>query len=107
MFGHATYLIFELGWGLPVLALQWVAGHRRLWEARSVLLLAVAIPTLYLTVADGVAIANGVWTLHGDRIVNVRIGDVPLEECIFFLLTNAMVVQSVLLVGFARWVRSK
>lgn len=101
MFGHATYLIFELTWGIPVLALQWAAGRRRLWEARNVLLLAVALPTLYLTTADGIAIANGVWTLHSNRIMNVRIGDVPLEEGIFFLITNAMVVQSILLVGFA------
>jgi lycopene cyclase domain-containing protein len=100
VFGHATYLIFELGWGLPVLLLQWAAGHRRLWEARGILILAVAIPTLYLTAADGIAIANGVWALHSNRIVNIRIGDVPLEEFIFFLVTNAMVVQSVLLVGF-------
>lgn len=84
-----------------MLLLQWAAGHNRLWEARTILVVAVALPTLYLTAADGIAIANGVWMLHSSRIVNVRIGDVPLEECIFFLLTNAMVVQSVLLVGFS------
>lgn len=105
MFGHATYLIFELGWGIPVLLLQWAAGHRRLWGARNVLILAVAIPTLYLTAADGIAIANGIWALHRDRIIDVRVGAVPVEEFIFFLITNAMVVQSVLLVGFGGRVR--
>lgn len=88
-----------------MLLLQWAAGHRRLWEARYVLILAVAVPTLYLTLADGIAIANGIWMLHRDRIVDLYLGDVPIEECIFFLVTNAMVVQSVLLVGFDGSVR--
>jgi lycopene cyclase domain-containing protein len=98
MLGHATYLVFEVGWALPVLALQWIVGRRRLRQRWRTLLLAVTIATLYLACADGVAIANGIWTLHADRIVGVRIVDVPIEEIIFFLLTNAMVVQSILVI---------
>lgn len=99
MFGHVTYLVFELVWALPVVLIQWGVGYRRLWQARKVLVLAIAIPTLYLTVADGIAIAAGIWALHAGRIVDFRVGDVPVEEFIFFLVTNTMVVQSVLLVG--------
>jgi lycopene cyclase domain-containing protein len=62
-----------------------------------VLALAVAVPTAYLSCADGVAIANGIWTLHTNRIVGLVLGNVPLEEVLFFLLTNAMVAQAVLL----------
>ncbi len=95
-------MLFELGWVLPVLMLQWVLGYRLLWRARIVVLLAIVLPTTYLSLADGIAIANGIWTLHANRIVGIRIGDVPIEEIIFFAVTNTMVAQSVVLVTFWR-----
>lgn len=107
MFGHATYLIFELAWGLPVLAIQWIAGSRRLWTMRRIILTAVVLATTYLSLADSFAIAVHIWRLHTDRIVNIRVVNLPIEEIIFFLLTNAMVAQSVVLVlpgwPFKRW----
>lgn len=112
MLGHLTYLTFELGWALPVLALQWIAGRRVLWQRRRVLVAAVCVSTAYLSCADGVAIAHGIWSLHAPRILGVRLGDLPVEEAIFFLLTNAMVVQSILLVEDRgrivrpRWIRT-
>ena len=110
MLSHATYLVFELCWAIPVLIVQWALGWRALWRRRRVLLVAVAIPTLYLSCADAVAITNGIWTLHSSRILGLRLGDLPVEEAIFFLLTNAMVVQSLILVDAyahllrARWI---
>ena len=100
--GHVTYLVFELVWALPVLALQWLIGARALWRGRRTLLLGILIPTLYLSWADSVAISQGIWTLHANRIVGVKVGVLPIEEALFFLLTNAMVVQSVLLVADRR-----
>lgn len=96
--GQLTYIVFELAWGLPVLALQWAVGHAYLRRAHRTLALAVLVPTLYLSLADGVAISQGIWTLHSDRILGIRAGAVPVEEVVFFLLTNAMVAQSVILV---------
>lgn len=61
------------------------------------LLVALVVPTAYLSCTDAVAIASGIWTLHGDRIIGLKFGNVPIEESLFFLLTNAMVVQSVIL----------
>lgn len=98
MMGHLTYLVFELAWALPVLTLQWLVGGVSLWRARRTLAMAVIFSTLYLTAADGVAISLRIWTLHSDRITGLRLGGVPVEEAIFFLLTNALVVQSVILV---------
>jgi lycopene cyclase domain-containing protein len=95
---HATYLAFELIWATPVLALQWIVGRRALAIRGRVLLISVMLPTIYLSLADSVAIAHGIWTLHGDRILDIRLGNLPIEEAIFFLLTNAMVAQSVVLV---------
>ncbi|GAC1444808.1 MAG: hypothetical protein NVSMB52_04540 [Chloroflexota bacterium] len=103
MLGHATYITFELVWAIPVLLVQWVAGWKILWPRRRTLLVALAIPTVYLSCADGVAIAQGIWTIHSDRILGIRFGDVPLEEVLFFLVTNAMVVHSVILLVHWKW----
>jgi len=97
VFGHDTYLILEVAWGLPVLALQWLAGYRLLWRRRRLLLAGLCIMTTYLVVADAVAIGAGIWTLHANRIIGWHVGDVPIEEIIFFLLTDAMVMQTALL----------
>ena len=97
MFGHWTYLAFELGWALPVLALHWVLDRRRLREHLRLLLLVAVGMTIYLSLADGVAIRAGIWTLHRDRIVGLYLGNVPIEESVFFLATNLMVAQSLVL----------
>jgi lycopene beta-cyclase len=102
--GHLTYLVLETVWAIPVLALQWAVGRQALWDKRRILIVAIAVPTLYLSIADGFAIAHGIWRLHADRILGIRLGDLPIEEVLFFLLTNAMVAQSVVLVA-DRWKR--
>lgn len=103
MLGHFTYLIFELGWALPVLMLQWAVGWRELWPQRRTLVLVIALPTAYLCVADAVAITAGIWTLHGNRITGLRFGVLPIEEGIFFLVTNTIVAQAVVLVAARGW----
>jgi len=97
VFGHLTYIIFELGWALPVLAVHWLLGSRQL-RARWRLLLLISLgATVYLSLADSVAIHAGIWTLHTNRILGLRFGNVPIEESVFFLVTNLMVVQSLIL----------
>jgi putative membrane protein len=102
MLGHFTYLVLELVWAIPILTLQWAVGWKTLLKRRRTLLLALIIPTAYLSCSDGVAIAQSIWTLHPGRIVGLRLGDVPVEEVVFFLLTNAMVVNSVILLAGRR-----
>lgn len=97
MFGHQTYLIFELGWALPVLLLHWIVGWRRLAPRLGIILIAALSATAYLSVADGVAIHTGIWTLHADRLLGPALDRVPLEESLFFLLTNLMVAQTIVL----------
>ncbi|GAC1438290.1 MAG: hypothetical protein NVSMB65_12600 [Chloroflexota bacterium] len=98
MFGHATYLVFELVWGLPVLALQWVVGWTVLWRSRARWAAAALLATAYLCAADGWAIADGIWSINPARSTGLRPLGLPIEEAIFFLLTNLMVVQTIILV---------
>lgn len=86
-------------WALPVVLIQWLAGHAVLRRRLAPLLTAVLVPTLYLVVCDGVALREGIWHIHADRIIGVYLGNVPLEEALFFLLTDLMVVQSVVLLN--------
>ena len=99
MWGHLTYLGLLLPWAIPVLAIQWGAGHavlRRRWRT---LALATLGTTAYLIGIDAVALSQGIWTIHADRIVGLKLGNVPVEEALFFLLTDLMVVQSVVLLN--------
>jgi lycopene cyclase domain-containing protein len=98
VFGQATYLIFELAWAVPVVVLQWAVGYRALWRHRAVLALACLAPTLYLCAADAWAIHSGIWRINPARTEGWSFLGLPLEEAVFFLLTNAMVVQTVVLV---------
>lgn len=97
MGGPFTYLIMELVWALPVVALQWAVGRATLWAHRRTLLLGVLIPTAYLSLADAVAIERGIWALSPVLTTNVALLSLPLEETLFFCLTNTMVVQGLIL----------
>lgn len=99
----ATDATFYLGalfvWAGPVLSLQWGFGWTYLAERRRTVLLAVAVPTLYLWVVDRVAIANGVWFLSGRYTTGYAVPGLglPVEEAAFFALTNLFVVQGLVL----------
>ena len=95
--GQLTYLGSELLWAVPVIVFQWVLAHDVLRANLRVLLLAVLLPTLYLSAADALAIRVGIWTLNPELTLNLWIGALPLEEAVFFLLTNLMVVQGILM----------
>jgi lycopene beta-cyclase len=95
-----TYLGLELIWALPPLMLQLVFGADILWRHRRPVFLTIAVSTLYLSFADSLAIGSGTWTIDPAQSLNIYIGDVlPVEEFIFFLLTNVMVVFGVTLVS--------
>jgi lycopene cyclase domain-containing protein len=93
------YLGTLLLWAAPVLAIQWAFGWPYLWARRRVVGLAVAVPTLYLWVADRIAIALGVWKLSPDLTTGAVLPllGLPVEEAAFFLLTNVFVVQGLVL----------
>jgi lycopene cyclase domain-containing protein len=97
MFGHLTYLVFEVSWAMPVLVLHWIVGWRRLAPRLRVILIATLGATAYLSVADGFAIHAGIWTLHADRVLGPSVDRVPIEESLFFLLTNLIVAQTIVL----------
>jgi len=92
-----VYLGAILAWGAPVLALQWVVGWPYLWARRRLVAVAVGVPALFLSVADRIAIDQGIWTISGQFTTGLTVGGLPIEEGAFFLLTSVFVVQALVL----------
>lgn len=94
---HLTYLALLFGWAAPVIALHWIVGAAELRARFGLLAIAVLLPTVYLALADAVAIGSGVWSISEELTVGWRAGSLVFEEVIFFFLTNVLVAQSIVL----------
>ena len=95
-----TYLALELVWALPPIGLQLAFGADILWRQRRLVALAILPLTLFLSAADALAISFwGIWTIDPAQSLNIFLGGVlPIEEFVFFLLTNTLVIFGVTLV---------
>lgn len=89
---QATYLALILAWALPPIALQLAFGADILWRYRKLVVTAVLVPTLYLALADTLAIAEGIWIISPTQTLGVHLpGGLPVEEALFFLVTNILI----------------
>jgi lycopene cyclase domain-containing protein len=86
-----TYLALLMAWALPPLMLQFAFGGDILWHYRKLILLTLIPATVYLCVADAIAIESGTWTINPQQSVNFFVGGLPFEEIVFFLMTNVMI----------------
>lgn len=93
-----VYLGLILAWAGPILALQWAIGGGVLWAAKRVWFVGMLVPTLYLWVADRIAIGQGIWEISEFYTTGVKLFGLPMEEATFFWVTNLLVVQGLLLV---------
>jgi lycopene cyclase domain-containing protein len=96
---EATYMALELGWALPPIGLQLLFGADILWRYRRLVTLIVVSLTLYLSAADTVAINLGTWTINPEKSFDLLLGGIlPIEEFLFFLLTNTLITFGITLV---------
>ncbi len=93
-----TYLALELAWALPPIIFQLGFGADILWHHRRIVFWSLLIPTLYLAATDTIAIGAGTWTIDPAQSTGFLIGTLPIEEFIFFLVTNVLVVFGTVLV---------
>ena len=91
-FDRGTYLGLILVWGTPVLALQWGYGGDFILERWRLLVPAVLIPSAYLWLADRIAIGLGIWWINPAFSSGLKISGLPVEEALFFLMTNLFVL---------------
>ena len=94
---RGLYLGLILAWAGPVLLGLWAYGGRLAWAFRRAFLVGVLVPTVYLWVADRLAIGLGIWSISERYSLGLDPLGLPIEEATFFLMTNLLVVQGLLL----------
>ena len=92
------YLGLILVWACPILAIQWGFGGDFILRRAKLWVVAVSIPTIYFWFADRIAIGLNIWWISADYTTGIGLLGLPLEEAVFFLITNLMVVSGMLLV---------
>lgn len=85
------YLSLILSWALIPILLQLAYGADILLARGRLLLAAVGLPTLYLWLVDFLAIGWGTWTIDPAQTTGIKLGVLPIEEMIFFLMTNLLI----------------
>jgi lycopene beta-cyclase len=94
---RALYMGLILAWACPVLVVMWAYAGDHLYELVKPASVAIMVPTIYLWVADRIAIGLGIWDISALYSFNWRPAGPPIEEAVFFLVTNILVVYGVLL----------
>jgi lycopene cyclase domain-containing protein len=107
-----TYLGLAVGWLLIPVIPQMLMGADALWHNRRLVLLGLLPPWLYLSAMDSLAITAGTWTIDPNQSLPILLfGVLPIEEFIFFGLTNMLIVFGMVLflatdnVAVKRWAR--
>jgi lycopene cyclase domain-containing protein len=97
-YAPGTYLRLELAWALLPIIIQVGFGGDILRRYGRLVVLSILGMTAYLSAADYVAIGSGTWAISSGKSLNILIGGVlPLEEIVFFLLTNTLITFGVVL----------
>lgn len=92
-----TYLTLILSWALLPVMLQTAFGADLLWKRRRELVISVMTPTLYLWLVDAIAIRSGTWTIDPAQTTGLTIAGLPIEEMLFFFMTNLIIVFGITL----------
>ena len=92
-----TYIGLILIWACPPLVLQWGLGsHALLKSFKTWAPLWIGL-SIYFCIADYYAIFKGVWSITLATRTGWGIGHLPVEEILFFTLTNLFVLQGMCL----------
>lgn len=94
---EGTYLGLILVWAVPMLGVLWALKGDLIWRWKAATLPGVVVPTLWLWVADRIAIADGIWTISERHTLGWNPAGLPVEEATFFLVTNVLVVFGLVL----------
>lgn len=92
--GEKTYLGLILVWAVPFLFVLWSLAYQFLVQLPPTsTVLPIALPTLYLWVVDTLALKRGTWVIESGTKTGWTVWpNLEVEEAIFFLLTNCLIV---------------
>ena len=86
-----TYLTLIVSWALVPILIQTVFGADILLANWKLLVAIILPPTLYLWLIDSLAITAGTWTIDPVQTTGLMVGALPIEEMIFFFITNVII----------------
>jgi lycopene cyclase domain-containing protein len=92
-----TYLVLVLAFAIPLISLEWLIGWRVLLLEWRPIAAAILMSTIYLGLADMAALHNGIWSVAESKRLGIDHGSFILEEWLFILATNTIIVQTVTL----------
>ncbi|ROW16388.1 hypothetical protein VPNG_02722 [Cytospora leucostoma] len=92
--GPGTYLGLILSWACLFALLTWSIGGQFMmalpWTS---IVIPIALPTLYLWIVDEMALQRGTWAIESGTKLGVTVwGSLEVEEAVFFLATNVLIV---------------
>ncbi|KAF2265413.1 Lycopene beta-cyclase [Lojkania enalia] len=92
--GMSTYAGLILAWAVPFLFLLWSLAYQFILGLPfSNTLIPILLPTLYLWLVDTLALKRGTWVISTNTKLGLYVWDhLEIEEAIFFLLTNTLIV---------------
>jgi len=96
-FQPTTYLGLILIWFVPPVGIQWCFDPMTIIRQWRVIVAGTALPTLYLSLADSFALADGIWEVARSTATGVAFGNLPLEEFLFFGITSLLLAQGLVL----------
>ena len=91
---EGTYLGLILVWAVPFLLLLWSLAYQLILRLPlSNTALPIFLPTLYLWVVDTLALRRGTWVIESGTKLGIHLWPgLEIEEAIFFLVTNTLIV---------------
>jgi len=93
-----TYIGITLFWALPAILPQLLFGADILWHYRKLVFWAIMVPGTYLALVDIVALKETTWSISPTQTTGVLFfGILPLEEVVFFFVTNTLLTFGVTL----------
>jgi len=93
-----TYLGITLFWALPAILPQFLFGADILWHYRRLVFWAIFVPGTYLSLMDIVALSETTWSISKTQTTGILFfGILPLEEVVFFFITNVLITFGVTL----------
>lgn len=106
-----TYLSITLFWAFPAIFPQLLYGADILWHHRRLVALAIVFPATYLSLMDILALSDTTWSISKEQTTGILFfGILPLEEVVFFFITNILIVFGMTLLlsdhgraRFAEW----
>ncbi|KAF4553201.1 Squalene/phytoene synthase-like protein 2 [Elsinoe fawcettii] len=89
-----TYMGLILIWAVPIMFFLWVLAYQFITNLPLTnTVLPIVLPTLYLWIVDTLALRRGTWVIESGTKLGIHVWPhLEIEEAVFFLVTNVLIV---------------